>query len=365
MNNKGFDLLVMNKNFEIITLLNYTIMQWSRMYYESGYFSIEIPVETYSKEFKYIYTNARPEMGKIEQINYYIKDNFKSITLSGHFLENELNRRIVYQPEKNTNIINPPTWNIQKLVAEDLAFKLFNDFKDLRFDNGNGSIYQTDLKIKAGRSLGRGQISEHTRQNEYLGKKINTVLKFSKMSYRVRYDFDTSDKIFECWQGVDRRQGNPQQNTPIVFSTKYGNITNADLLISSTDYKNSYFNIKPEVLEEENGYVIAGNERAVDDEDDSFLYRISAELDSDYSNPKDFIAALRAEGHERLAEYPKILSLDFDTIENSYKYIEDFDLGDICSLEIPELGISEDAVLSGVYEVVKRGVWSMTLEFTI
>ena len=362
---KGFDLLVLNKDFEIVTLLNYTLLQWSRKYYESGYFSVEIPVESYSSEFKYIYSKDRPEIGKIEQVNYYIQNGYKSVTLSGYFLENELNRRVVYQYATTTNISNQPTWTIKSTNAEDLAFVFFNAFKDLTFTQADGSTYSTDLKISAGTSQSRGKASEHTRGNESLGNKINTILKPSKMSYRINYDFDTSEQTFECWIGKDRSQDNTDGNNPIIFSTRYGNITNADLLVATTDYKNSYLVIEGDYDATGECYVIAGNERATDDLDDSFFYMGSSENSEDYSSTSAYISAMRSEAHEELLENGKTLSLDFDTIESSYIYREDFDLGDICSIEIPDLGISEDAVLSGIYEVVKNGVWSMTLEFTI
>jgi hypothetical protein len=41
----------------------------------------------------------------------------------------------------------------------------------------------------------------------------------------------------------------------------------------------------------------------------------------------------------------------------------DFDLGDVCNLEITEIDISAEARLIGCYEVVKDGVWTMTMEF--
>lgn len=362
---KGFDMLVLNKNYEIVTLLNYTLLQWSRKYYESGYFSIEIPVESYSSEFAYIYTKDRPEMGKIEQVNYFIRNNYKSVTISGYFLENELNRRIVYQYGSISNIINQPKWTIKANNAEALAFEFFNAFKDLTFTQKDGSRYQTDLKIESGTSLGRGIRSEHTRGNEFLGNKINTILKPSKMSYRVDYDFDTSRRTFSVWSGKDRTQGNTAGNNPVIFSTRYGNITNADLLVSTSKYKNSYIVLEGNYDIDEQCYTIAGNERAADDLEDTFLYMGTKSNSADYESSDAYIAAMRAEAHEELQENGKTLSLDFDTIESSYVYMEDFDLGDICSIEIPDLDISADAVLSGIYEVVKNGVWSITLEFTI
>lgn len=359
--NRGFDLLVLNDKFEIISILSYTVLQWSRKFWESGTFSVEIPIETYSSDFKYLYTNERPELGVIEQINFYIQDDFKSVNLSGYFLEEQVNKRVAYQMMSSTNILNSPDWAIQKDKAEDVAYTFFDDFKDVIFTQ-NGQTLVANLGIESGVSLGRGHESEHTRGNEQLGDKIYTILKPSLMSYRVRYDFNSSRKVFEVWKGKDRTQNNEELNNPVVFSTKNGTISKADLLISTSNMKNCYMVSQGDESTEGDTYLIAGREG--DGTDDRFLYLASSSNISDYDSLDAYVEALRAEGHEEVLKNAKIVSLDFDTLEGAYQYLEDFDLGDVCSIEVPELELSEDAVLSGIYEVIKKGVWSMTLEFT-
>ena len=59
----SFNVMALDRNFNLVALLRYTNLQWSRKYHESGTFSIQIPIEQYQPSFKYIYTNARPETG--------------------------------------------------------------------------------------------------------------------------------------------------------------------------------------------------------------------------------------------------------------------------------------------------------------
>jgi hypothetical protein len=40
----------------------------------------------------------------------------------------------------------------------------------------------------------------------------------------------------------------------------------------------------------------------------------------------------------------------------------DYDVGDMISVEINEIGLSLDARIIACYEVVKEGVWELTLE---
>ena len=41
----------------------------------------------------------------------------------------------------------------------------------------------------------------------------------------------------------------------------------------------------------------------------------------------------------------------------------DFDLGDIVSIEIPEMNLSVNAQIIGCYEVIQNGVWNLDIEF--
>ena len=366
MNGKSFDILVLDKDYQIISILNYTLLQWTRKYFEAGTFSVEIPIELYSSDMKYIYTKNRPEVGEITQVNYYIKDGYKSAYLSGYFLENEVNKRVAYYTGKTTNIINNPSWEVQSGKAEDVAYTFFDAFKDVRW-NHSGAEWSSDLGIETGTNLHRGNDAEHTRTNDQLGDKIYQILKPSQMSYRVKYDFETSTKTFEVWKGLDRTQDNTDNNNPVVFSTSYGNITKCDVLINSTDYRQCYIvgNGSASSSSTDNTHLYAGAQRASGETalDDAFIY-VNGSVPSD-STTNQIRQNMYAQGREALLAHKKEVSLDFDTLEGSYEYREDFDLGDVCSIEIKELGLSVDAVLSGCVEVVKNGAWSLSLEFTL
>lgn len=356
---KGFNVIALDKNYQIVSLLRYTNLQWSRKYYEPGFFSLEIPLEQYKANYKYIYTKDRPEMGIISQVNYINKNGYKSINLSGYFLENELNRRVAYRYGQ-TNIENAPSWINRNGKAEDVAFEYFNAFKDVTFTDGTNT-YQCLLGINSGNSLSRGKIADHERCGEYLGNKIYKILKPSEMSYRVSYDFENNSKVFSVWSGKDRTQGQ-NSNNPVTFSTSYGNIKNPIILIDNTNYCNGCI-----VDNESEGSVYSkmilnrdGNENNYEDR---ISYVKSSTNRTDYETDMEFYFALEAEGKEDLSERVKLINIEFDAMEGSYEYLTDFDLGDKCNIEVPDMYISADSVLIGCYEVIKSGTWNLTLEF--
>lgn len=327
------------------------------MYHEAGSFSMQIPLEQYSPDIRYIYTKDRPEMGKVTQINYINKAGFHYIQLSGYFLENELDRHIAYQ-KGTSNITNDPGWLFRSGKAEDVAYAYFNGFKTI-----TTSAYSSDLDIMAGVSQGRGKDSIHYRNGEYLGYKIYDILKPSEMSFRVPYDFVNSVRRFEVWSGLDRTEENADGNNPIVFSTKYGNIKEPDVLIDDTGYKNACLVVNEQTVNDTSTYTSrAVFAPAEGDAGYAFLYEQSALNKNDYTDT-EFLTALDNEASNALTECIKTINVEFDAMEGSYEYMTDFDLGDKCSIEIPEMGLSAQARLIGCHEVMKSGQWTMTMEF--
>lgn len=352
----GFNLIALDSNFEIVSLLSYTNLQWSRKYNEPGIFSVEIPLNQYDTRFHYLYTKDRQEMGVIEQIYYTDEGSFRSINLSGFFLENELNHHIVFK-KGTDNIKNSPVWVNYEGNAEDVAYKFFEGFKTITFDN-DGVEVTSRMEIDSGTNQNRGKNANHERCGERLGDKIYHILKASEMSYSVKYDFVTSKKIFEVWSGKDRTQ-DQNINNPVTFSTNYGNIKKPKVLIDKTEYRNVC--VVENQTDDSVFTQIVSN--ADVNEIKRFVYIRSALNKADYSTDQLFYSAMKAEGRAELSERIQIINVEFDAIEGSYEYMKDFDLGDKCNIEIPEVGISANAILIGCYEVMKKGTWSLTLEF--
>ena len=296
-------------------------------------------------------------MGELTQINFINQRGYKAINISGFFLENWLNKRVVYR-KGTSNIVGGPEWMNQEGNAEDVAYAYFNAFKDVSISQ-SGDTVDCILGIESGQSLSRGKISNHERCGEKLGSKIYSILKPSEMSYRILYDFEENKKVFSVWSGYDRTQ-DQSENNPVTFSTRYGNIKNPNILIETTNYCNSCI-----IDNENNGavYERALLNKAAEDDEYIFSYVKSSVNKNDYDSDTDFYSALEAEGKTDLNERVKLINVEFDAMEGSYDYMEDFDLGDKCNIEIPEVDISADAVLIGCYEVIKKGNHSLTLEF--
>lgn len=358
----SFNVMALDVDFGLVALLRCTNIQWSRKYHECGTFSIQIPLEQYDASFEYIYTKDRPEVGRITQINYIGSSGYRYIQLSGYFMENELNRMVAFS-KGSGNIVGDPDWAEKVGNAEDVAYDFFNAFSTIRFNDGATTVGY-GIGIAAGVSQRRGRRVHHVRENSYLGDKVYSILKSSGMSYRVLYDFESNNKLFEVWSGLDRSE-EQTENNPVVFSTRYGNIKNPDILIDNSTYKSGVVVVnKSAVGEETEVHTRASITPAEVDSDNAFLAFDSSASMSDFGSMEEFYAAMDAEGQsERDANWVRTMNVEFDTMIGSYEYMQDFDLGDVCSVEIQEIGVSVNARLIGCYEVIKQGVWTLTMEF--
>lgn len=395
---KSFNILALDENFQIIGIVAFINLQWSRKFHESGTFSLSVPLGQYKSTWKYIYTPDRKEVGEITQINYVSKDGFQQMYLSGYFLEEELNRMVVYpyttemigasevrEQGMPSTIVKgtQPTWNVKSGRSNVVAHDFFNAFKTISFKNfpmelttedypENPQRFTYRLNIEDGTSdAGTYKKTSDTRNGEQLGDKIYSILKPSGASFRIRFDFTTAKKYFDVYLGKDRRENN-KTNNPVIFSTKYGNITNPNILISDNDTKDCLIQGGEatiydwsEDVSEKSILVIAS---ASSDSIGRFYYKDIQSVDQPentyYSPPYyDIKGIYNSIAREELKDRGTVINVDFDAIEGSYEYMVDFDLGDLVSIEIPEIDFSADARLIGCYETIESGVWNLSLEF--
>lgn len=371
-----FDLMALDCSYNLIAIVVYNKVQWSRKCLEAGIFSIELTTEQYSRDWCYIYSPQRRELGRISQVNMSIKNGNLTVTISGKFVEADLDRMVVYpkptheysSSEPHTSIVNGVQWLGQSGDADDVAMAFFNGFKTITYMGYDVGDYEgTDLKERTYTlDIAQGSIdqnngsyvrAEHNRNGEYLGHKISTILKPSKAFYTVDYDRDTNEKTFNIRHGRDLTSGNAVGNNPIVFSTLNGTIASAGIVRSITDTKDVGIGIQQD--ENETIILIDGQADAIG----RFHKVDNLPSVSDYPIDHDYRLASLQNITNSLADQADKLNLSFDVFDGSYEYVTDFDLGDIVSVNIPEIDVDVDVQIIGCYETIQNGVWSLNIEF--
>ena len=386
-----FTLKILDADFNLVTLISYDNLQWDRLYNTVGKFVVQGVTgaqEGYSRSrWKYVYTEKRKELGVISQINFKKDEDRKILTLSGLFLECEVNKMVCYSKPTafadsagtnyGTSILSAgsPQWVTAEGTADAVARAFYDGFKQISFRNylvgdfgGTRLVDKTyALNIVWGSiAAGTYNYSIHNRNNEYLGNKLYDILKESYGSYEVVLDYETKVKTINIIHGVIRTQtGHAQGVNPVLLSTKNGSVKRANIVESNTKTKDATIQY---ITDDEKTLILAN---ALPDSVGRFESFAMASNQSDFikEDTPDKAAADRlhklsvmGDASTRLHALEDVVNIQFDFVNSSYKYMEDFDLGDVISIDIPEIDVSMDAQIVACHEVVKAGVWSMSIE---
>jgi hypothetical protein len=56
MYEQPFEIMALDENFEIVSLISYANLQWSRKFHEVGTFSVQLRGRQYESNWRYIYS---------------------------------------------------------------------------------------------------------------------------------------------------------------------------------------------------------------------------------------------------------------------------------------------------------------------
>jgi hypothetical protein len=381
MYEEDFSIKILDDDYNLVSLVSYSALEWDREFNSVGKFIIEGVGGNFDREaWKYVYTEKRKELGKISQVNWKSENGIKTLTISGFFVEDELNKMICYAKptdfdddagtRSGTSILSKgsPTWVTAEGTADQVAKAFFDGFKQISFRNyevgdfsgAGGLVTKTfELPIEFGViEPGEYHYSIHNRNNEYLGDKLYDILKESHASIEVVFDYIKRTKTLNIIHGIDRTQdGHADDINPILFTSKNGTIRRASIVTSDADTKDAMI----QTSEDETKTIVLAN--ALPDSNGRFYHEAVRSNESDFPNDdKGFKLSVMADASTNLNGRKDKINVQFDFVLGSYKYMEDFDLGDIISIEVPEVGISADAQIVSCHEIIKDGVWNLEIE---
>ena len=144
-----------------------------------------------------------------------------------------------------------------------------------------------------------------------------------------------------------------------------GTITDASLVVSDTEKKDAIV----QYSESDDLTMVLVN--AQPNSIGRFLSQSMSQNRKDYLSDNDEVTSAgikkfkldaMASGNDKLRTKGEKFNFQFSAITGSYEYMVDFDLGDVVSIEIPEIDLSMDEQIIGLNEVIKKGVWSMSFE---
>lgn len=333
------ELYALDENFLLAsTAIPFENLQWTRRYYESGEFMMRLPSKIYEESWKYIGIRERPELGMIQKTETSI-DGFT--TISGFFCEKMLDDKVIFPAYTYDGETAPINGGVEGIVLD-----MFEKYK-------------SDLPIIAADAhLGLSDGAEISAMDDQLGEKIFSILETFELSYRVKYDYEKRQLIFEVWQGLDRTQSQ-FANTWQVFSSEFGTLSSYKATFDNSAFKN--YAIIPIM---DDGETVGADVLYLDWSNGGYkkeiVFDMRSEWPDEYTTDKQFKEQKLQEAAEMLAEYAIVEDIDVEVIDNQ-GYLTNYDLGDKCDVILSDIGLQMESRIVQIEEVIKSDGHSVTI----
>lgn len=324
----------LDRNFQLITLITPTNVQWNRKYYAYGDFTIIIPINQYSPEIKYIYTKDRPETGEVKKM-IKIEDT-KYVQLSGYFLERTLNDKVIYPTFYGSGKLIQTVENMIRQYKEDIPIKEITHQEGLISSN-----------------------IEYQETGGELADKCYETLQTQEMSYKCVYDFEKDELNVIIYQGEDKTQ-RAGGDEFVTFSTLQDTIKNPIINIDKSKFKN-YF-------------IIAGSDKAENRivayldlsqgeyKQKQFIDQRDIQFDNEKQTLEEYKEELIQKGLEKSLDYVTEETVNFKIVPEGYEYMKDFDLGTKVDCVLAEYGLELEVRIVEIYEVIKQNNISIEIK---
>lgn len=321
---------LLDKNYNVLGELdNFYSLIWHRKYFDVGRFQLVMAPEPILQETRYLYRSDADETGRVDKINpMQDETGATQFMLSGRFLEGILDDRIIIPVYTTTTSKQAGT------VIRDLITRNIISPSDIARKIGNvriGTVAATD-------TVAALQVT-YDNLKQYVYELCLQV----GCSIRAAYDFDTDEIVFEVWTGKDRTQ-DQSANSWAVFSDTFDNINQIDYYRDTENYKNFVY-----VAGEGEGSarIVETLNEVGTGEDRRELYVDARDLRMEDENQQpisevNYRKILKQRGKEKKSSWTVIENVDCEisVYNQALVYKQDYDLGDICTVQYNKLGIT-------------------------
>lgn len=341
------ELLILDNDFkELGRIDSFSSLQWCRRYYDIGNFELHCSLDYFDllDNGVYLFRNGC-ELAIIESIKYSLDANGKrELTISGRFVECLLDQRIV---KNETNFSG-----VHEYIAREMVKKNCIDEAARKIPN-----------LILGEFQGLGEQIEIQRKGEKIAEANYKSLEEIECSQRVRYDYLSDQLIYEVWKGLDRTD-EQSINDWAVFSDNNETISDFDYEKDKTDYCNFCYVYgdgegSAQVIVEVN-QIQPGEARR-----ECMLKSSTSRKNDDDTTMSDaeYREKLKQEGLEELKENKGVEVFDGSLDITKLIYKEDYDLGDLCTCYIQEIGKMANKRITEITEVYEDSQVKITPKF--
>lgn len=341
------ELLILDQNFvELGRVDTFSSLQWKRKYYDIGSFELHCPLDYFDlfNQGAYLFRHEC-ELGVIESLKYEIqKEGKRELSIAGRFAECLLDQRVVAK-EKNFS-------GTQEEIARNMVL-----------DNCINDQGRSIPSLILGESHGFGESVELQRKGEKIAEANYKSLEEIECSQRILYDYLNNQLIYEVWKGKDRTDLQ-QEHSWAVFSDNNETIADFTYELDKADYCNFCY-----VYGDKEGtsQVIVEVDQTLPNElrrECMIQSRISRKKEEGQTmSDAEYREKLTQEGIEALKENKAVEVFDGALDLTKIQYKIDFDLGDLCTCYIQEVGKLANKRITEITEVYEDGKVKITPKF--
>lgn len=336
---------------------------WHDVYYGVGDFEVYAPCTPESVSLlivgNYVTRYGDDNIGIIEKVNItYSAQDGRMIIASGRFAKSLLDRRIIYTLSGHS--VNP---TILRGNVEDAARKLVaQNAINCTFDSGR-NIAELALGTDAGidkiivDSSGAAADKQVTHDN--LLTYSDSLLEEYGLAAKCVLN-DALKLAYTVYSGTDRSADNAAGNQPVIFSQDFDNLVSSAYLYDETALKNTALIGGAGEGEERFHSVVknstligaARREVFVDASSNSRTYK-DENGDEQTLTDAEYNAQLETVGLQAISGLAITETFDgeVDLMSGSFRYRDDFSLGDIVTIQDLEIGLYINARILEVTEV--------------
>lgn len=359
----------LNKFGEEVKTFDFIERQWSRKYFECGSFVLYMAARDYAPNVKYIQCIGRPETAMVQKVVYEEKNNGEFVTLSGFFIDKVLD------------------WSAYTIPISTVTFKGKAEVKK--------RIEQWLLETVEGRTVNCARLSADsdvpnelsisTELGESTGSAMRKALKAAGYTLICRPIFSAKEEPGKPLLGIELHiQKGRDLRDDVFFGEAWGNISKCEYACDESGIYSGFLASQEipddfKTSNEVHGFWKDGKKVRAIHEYVQFDNNVPSDLGhciplkvfnasiSGVEIKSENEALIRSKMRdaaklEMLNNY-KQETISVDVLQHRFYYLKDYDLGDICTINIDSIQKEFTSRLVEVREVHAKNKVDIELVF--
>lgn len=377
----------LNKFGEEVKMIDFVELQWSRKYFECGSFVLYIAAKDYDPNVKYIQCVGRPETAMVQKVVYEEKSNGEFITLSGFFVDKVLDWSAYTIP------ISTVTFKGKAEVKKRLTQWLLETVSDkyaqpedvyekphwaVEGSTVNGARLSADSDVP-------NELSISAELGESTGSAIRKALKSAGYTLICRPIFSENEEPGKPLLGIELHiQRGRDLRDDVCFGEAWGNISKCEYAYDESGIYSGFL-VSQEISDDfktsnevhsfwKDGKKVRAIHEYVFFEDNVpsgfghcvplkvFDANISG-VEIKSSNESLIRSKMRDAAKLEMLNNYKQETISVDVLQHRFYYLKDYDLGDICTINIDSIQKEFTSRLVEVREVHAKNKVDIELVF--